>query len=78
MKKLILKHACRLAAVAGALVLAGHPGGAMADAVFDRVKASGSVKVCIWPDYYGVTHRNPNTQQLQGIDHRGRQRAAES
>jgi len=68
MKKLILKHACRLAAVAGALVLAGHPGGAMADAVFDRVKASGSVKVCIWPDYYGVTHRNPNTQQLQGID----------
>ncbi|MBC7731165.1 MAG: amino acid ABC transporter substrate-binding protein [Bacteriovorax sp.] len=36
--------------------------------VFDRVKASGTVRVCIWPDYYGVTFRNPRTQQLGGID----------
>ena len=33
-----------------------------------RVKASGTVRICVWPDYYGVTHRNPNTQQLEGID----------
>jgi ABC-type amino acid transport substrate-binding protein len=24
--------------------------------------------VCIWPDYYGITWRNPRTQQLTGID----------
>jgi ABC-type amino acid transport substrate-binding protein len=26
------------------------------------------VRVCIWPDYYGITYRNPKTQQLSGID----------
>ncbi len=36
--------------------------------VLDRVKASGTVRVCIWPNYYGVTFRNPRTQQLGGID----------
>jgi cyclohexadienyl dehydratase len=39
-----------------------------AGAVADRVRSSGVVKVCIWPDYYGITHRNPNTQKLSGID----------
>jgi hypothetical protein len=24
--------------------------------------------VCVWPDYYGVTHRNANTHKLEGID----------
>ena len=36
--------------------------------MLDRVKAAQSVRVCIWPDYYGVTFRNPRTQQLGGID----------
>jgi ABC-type amino acid transport substrate-binding protein len=36
--------------------------------VLERVKASGTLRVCIWPDYYGVTFRNPKTQQLVGID----------
>ncbi len=26
------------------------------------------MRVCIWPDYYGITWRNPRTQQLSGID----------
>ncbi|MCX7279580.1 MAG: ABC transporter substrate-binding protein [Burkholderiales bacterium] len=39
-----------------------------AGTVAERVKSSGKVRVCIWPEYYGVSHRNPNTQQLQGID----------
>jgi ABC-type amino acid transport substrate-binding protein len=42
--------------------------GALAGAVLDRVQSSGTLKVCIWPDYYGVTWRNPRTQQLVGID----------
>lgn len=42
--------------------------GAQAGPVLDRVKAAQSVRVCIWPDYYGVTFRSPRTQQLAGID----------
>ncbi|MDG0853262.1 ABC transporter substrate-binding protein [Roseateles puraquae] len=34
----------------------------------ERVKAAGKLQVCIWPDYYGITYRNPRTQQLGGID----------
>ena len=41
---------------------------ATAGAVLDRILASGSVNVCIWPDYYGVTYRNPRNQLLGGID----------
>lgn len=41
---------------------------ALAGAVLDRIQSSGTLKVCIWPDYYGVTWRNPRTQQLVGID----------
>src|SRR5574343_125116 len=41
---------------------------ARAGAVLDRVKSAGTVRVCIWPDYYGITFRNPRTQQLSGID----------
>jgi len=41
---------------------------ASAGPVAERVKASRSLRVCIWPDYYGVTFRNPKTQQLGGID----------
>ena len=39
-----------------------------AESRLDRVKASGHVRVCIWPDYYSITYRNPKTQQLSGID----------
>jgi ABC-type amino acid transport substrate-binding protein len=34
----------------------------------DRVKESRVLRVCLWPDYYGITYRNPKTQQLSGID----------
>lgn len=40
----------------------------MAGASLDRVQMSKVIRVCIWPDYYGVTYRNPRTQQLVGID----------
>jgi len=52
-----------LAAAATALPLAAHAG-----AVLDRVTAQAAVRVCIWPDYYGVTLRSTRTQQLGGID----------
>ncbi len=34
----------------------------------DRVHSAKAVRVCIWPDYYSITYRNPKTQQLSGID----------
>ena len=33
-----------------------------------RVAAAQSLRVCIWPDYYNITYRNPKTLQLSGID----------
>lgn len=33
-----------------------------------RVQAAQLVRVCIWPDYYSITYRNPKTQALSGID----------
>lgn len=41
---------------------------AQAGPVLDRVRASGTLRVCIWPDYYGITYRQPRTGQLVGID----------
>ncbi|HQP66112.1 MAG TPA: amino acid ABC transporter substrate-binding protein, partial [Quisquiliibacterium sp.] len=25
----------------------------------ERIRAAGELRVCIWPDYYGITFRNP-------------------
>jgi ABC-type amino acid transport substrate-binding protein len=34
----------------------------------ERIQSAGEIRVCIWPDYYGISYRNPKTQQLSGID----------
>ena len=44
------------------------PTAASASPVLERVRAAGAVRVCIWPDYYGISLRNPRTQQLVGLD----------
>lgn len=41
---------------------------AAAGPVNDRVQATGTLRVCIWPEYYGITLRHPRTGQLTGID----------
>lgn len=51
--------------------LLARPGPAQAqtiDPTLERLRASGVLRVCIWPDYYGITYRNPRTQQLSGMD----------
>ena len=60
-----LKTLCNLFAATVALLGASS---SYAGAVLDRVKASGTVRVCIWPDYYGITYRSPRNQQLTGVD----------
>ncbi|MDT7836691.1 ABC transporter substrate-binding protein [Aquabacterium sp. OR-4] len=54
-----------LAVLASALLLAQA---ASAGPVLERVRSSGTLRVCIWPDYYGITYRNPRTEQLVGVD----------
>ena len=63
-------RAALAATVLGALatLAAALPAQAQAGPVLDRVRAAGTVRVCVWPDYYGVSLRNPRTQQLVGID----------
>jgi cyclohexadienyl dehydratase len=41
---------------------------ARAGEVAERVAAAGTMRVCIWPDYYGISLRNPRTQVLEGLD----------
>ena len=61
----LLAAASGLALVAATLA---QPGPAQAQGVLERVRAAGTVRVCVWPDYYGVSWRNPRTQQFVGID----------
>jgi len=59
---------CIAAATLAALTTLLCAAPAHASPVLDRVKSSGTVRVCIWPDYYGITWRNPRNEQLKGID----------
>ncbi|MTW20260.1 ABC transporter substrate-binding protein [Allochromatium palmeri] len=54
--------------LAGSLLIVAH-GLAMADEDrLQRILATQTLRVCIWPDYYGISFRNPKTLQLSGID----------
>ena len=61
-------HLAGLVAGLAALGLLAATPAVLAGPVLDRIRASSTLKVCIWPDYYGITWRNPRTQQLGGID----------
>ncbi|OYU78792.1 MAG: amino acid ABC transporter substrate-binding protein [Burkholderiales bacterium PBB5] len=65
MRRTALRPCIAALLLSGVSLLAGTA--ALAGPVLDRVKA-GTLRVCIWPDYYGVTWLNPRTQQLSGID----------
>ncbi len=70
---MVTRTSCRswfraLSAATLTLAAPATPLSAGAGATLDRVKAAGAVRVCIWPDYYGITLRNPRNQQLSGID----------
>ena len=43
-------------------------GASAATPQLQRVLELKELRVCIWPDYYGVTYRNPKTRLLSGID----------
>ncbi len=33
-----------------------------------KIKVSGKLQVCIWPDYFSISYKNKKTGQLEGID----------
>ena len=36
--------------------------------VLEQIATSQTLRVCIWPDYFGISYRDPKTRQLTGID----------
>ena len=54
--------------LAGWLLAGLCVGAASAGDVLDRVTRSGELRVCVWPDYYGISYRNPKTRQFTGLD----------
>lgn len=50
------------------LLAAVLPATTLAAEVLDRVQRSGELRVCVWPDYYGISYRNPKTRQFTGLD----------
>lgn len=73
---MFLRWTLRCAAAVLAVVLVWAPsvwaqGGGGAAAGGNRLQqiiASKKLRVCIWPDYYGISLRSPRTQQLAGVD----------
>lgn len=57
--RLVLVTAAGFAAAAGAQTSTSR---------LERITSTKSLKVCVWPDYYGITWRNPKTGQLAGVD----------
>ncbi|WP_286192035.1 ABC transporter substrate-binding protein [Roseomonas genomospecies 6] len=41
---------------------------AQAESRLDRVQRTGLLRVCMWPDYYAISYRNPYSGELQGLD----------
>ncbi|UXH76511.1 ABC transporter substrate-binding protein [Roseateles amylovorans] len=61
-------HALPSAHAARDATTAKAPSPTAASPTLARIKRSGELRVCIWPDYYGITFRNPRNGQLGGID----------
>ena len=59
MKRLFLLIACWFSAVCAFAQALGH---------LEQIQTRKQLRVCIWPDYYGITLRNPKTQKLEGVD----------
>jgi ABC-type amino acid transport substrate-binding protein len=47
---------------------AGTAAGAGAPGVLAGIRGRGEIRVCIWPDYFAISYRNPRNGELEGID----------
>jgi ABC-type amino acid transport substrate-binding protein len=55
-------------AQSGSVTGAGSTRATLNSGHLERIKTNGMLRVCIWPDYYGITFRNPKNGELSGID----------
>lgn len=44
------------------------PSSALSAQTLKRIQSTGELRVCVWPEYFSISHRNPRTGELQGID----------
>jgi len=52
-----------LASIFASARAAGSPGGRL-----ERIAAAGELRVCIWPEYYGVSFHNAKSNTITGVD----------
>jgi len=50
------------------MVVAQSLPSALPSSRLDKILADNLLQVCIWPDYYSISYRDPRSQVLQGID----------
>lgn len=60
--------AAALMMVAAVLLVAAPAEAQQRESHLDRVVKSRKLRVCIWPEYYAISYKNPKTGQLEGID----------
>jgi ABC-type amino acid transport substrate-binding protein len=63
-----MKHRRPLLVLSTILALAAATTARAADGHLARIKSTGTLRVCIWPDYYSISYRNTRTGQLEGVD----------
>lgn len=54
--------------LASAALLASAQPAQAQQGILERIATTSTVRVCIWPDYFGISYRDPKTRQLSGID----------
>jgi cyclohexadienyl dehydratase len=58
----------RILTIIATLLLFFHSSLFAQESAVDRITAAKTLRVCIWPDYFGISYRDPKTLQLTGID----------
>lgn len=59
---------CMLCAGIGAAVAQPVPQPASETPRLEAIRARGALRVCIWPDYFAISYRNPRNSEMEGID----------
>lgn len=70
MRRFVVHVLIGCTAMASGAAAAASARGASPSARLERILERGELRVCIWPDYYGITYRNPRNGELSGLDER--------
>ncbi len=60
--------AARFCLLLVAVVCGGAAALAQPASLSAEIRARGELRVCIWPDYFAISYRNPRSSALEGID----------